>query len=117
MLPGERGSAGPVEAQEDAARGYVSLQPSRAMYGEKVGVERVSEVRLSFSGSDASLRYPRPLAPLMGAVLCLVVYHGQRHEIDSRNLVCFLWLFLRRGWSGCVCAGLARMRDALGLAT
>ena len=25
MLPGERGSAGPVEAQEDAARAYVSL--------------------------------------------------------------------------------------------
>lgn len=85
--------------------------PSRARYGEKVVMGRASEVSLSFSGSDALLRYPRPLAPSMGAALCLVVYHAQGREIDSRKLVYFLWLFLQRGcvWV-CVRVGCMRVQ-------
>lgn len=88
------GSTGPVRAQEGAAGASVSLlQVGQCMEKKCVWREHLRSGFL-FQGVDASLRYPRPLAP------CLVVYHAQGREIDSRKPVYFLWLFLQRGRVG-----------------
>lgn len=57
---------------ERCSMSWFESAPSGAVYGEKVSVEKVSKDRLSFSGCDALLRYPRPLAPSNGcfSLLC-----------------------------------------------
>lgn len=94
VLPGENKRT--VCVQEGAAGSSMSpLQVGQCMEKKCMWREHLRS-GLLFQGVDASFRYPRPLAPSKGGALCLVVYHAQGHEIDSRKLVYFLCLLLQR---------------------
>ena len=118
VLPGEGGIL--IHALEGAAGAGPRL----------LQVEQCMEKRLDFlfqegmhHSSANAISSLSGCCPLLGCLSC------PRREIDSKKLVCFLWLFLQRGIERvcvCVCvrvrthmcahSRIARMRDTLGLA-